>query len=244
LWPLEWYPLCATSAIPSNGEAVEHLVASFIEVLGFTRGQPVEADWMFIAAIVAEEIDKRYRRVPTKFEAISSRQTFMFGGYEWIVPEEFTSPYTSATITPWRPAAHRRLPIGGWNRCTAEAVPFDTSHEFLAARLMDRAGAVSWWARNDPPQLVISTPIGLYAPDFVVELTGERRLVLEIKQSAMWEAPDSDPRVKARAAAAWCGALNAADATERWSYWVILDEDVERAKTLEDLADLSVADAA
>jgi hypothetical protein len=229
---------------PLQGAQVEQLVARFLELLGFSRDQPVEADWMFIAAIVAEEIDKRYRRVPAQFAPTSSRQTFVFGGYQWMVPEAFTSPPRAATITTWQPATHRRIPIGGWDRCTAEAAAFDTSHEFLAARMIDRAASVAWWGRNDPPQLVISTPIGLYAPDFVLEFTDKRRLIIEIKQSGMWEAPDSDARVKARAAAAWCAALIAADQDEGWSYWLILDEDVARAKTLEELADLSVADAA
>ncbi len=229
---------------PLHGDAVEHLVAGFLEVLGFDRDRSVEADWMFIAAIVAEEIDKRYRRIAATYEATPSRQTLLFGGYEWIVREGFSSPAASSTISAWQPATHRRIPIGGWTCCTAEAVAFDTSHEFLGARLIDRASSVAWWARNDPPQLVISTPIGRYAPDFVVELTDERRLVLEIKQSDMWEAPQSDARVKARAAAAWCAAVTTAQADGGWSYWVVLDEDIHRATTLEALADLSVADAA
>jgi superfamily II DNA or RNA helicase len=228
---------------PLHGEQVEKLVAKFLEALKFERGKPAEVDWMFVAAIVADEIDKRYRRLPVSFEAMESSQTFSFGGYEWMVPETFHSEVQLGAGTAWQPSLHRRIPIGGWKRSTGQAAAFDTSQEFLAARVIDRASAASWWARNDPPRLVISTPIGQYAPDFVVGVKDTGQLIIEIKQSAMWEAPESDARVKARAALAWCAALTAAEPGDPWSYWVILDEDVERAKTLEDLGMLNIADA-
>ena len=224
---------------PLDGPTVERIVESFLLELGCEPDGQVELDWMAVAAITAEQIDRRYRRKRASYSVGKEVGEVRFGEYLWNVPEEFDAPIPLKTIHAWTRAL-RRLPISGWKRCTASAASFDSSHELQAARIVDQASGVEWWARNDPPALRIPTPIGQYAPDFVVRLEGEKILLLEIKQSELFEAPESDARVKARAAAAWCAAIEAAKTSGDWGYAIVLDDDIDRATTLEELTNLRV----
>ena len=134
----------------------------------------------------------------------------------------------------WNTSMFRRL-IGGWRQCTHSAVAFDAGGELGLAQLLDKAASVAWWSRNDPPRLRIPTPIGFYEPDFVVGFKGEpaRHLLLECKRADFWKPPESDARVKARAADAWAVAVGRP--ADRWEHWVVLDADVPHCQVLDDL---------
>jgi superfamily II DNA or RNA helicase len=231
---------------PLHGAEVEGLAKRLLTALGHEVGGEVEIDWLQLAAVIAEQIDRRYRRKAPAFEVTGEAGSITFGAYPWNVPEDFENPVALASIKEWGTEL-RRVPITGWSRCTAEAPAFDTSHEFLAAKILDKARALVWWARNDPPRLVVPTPIGGYGPDFVMEVKsagGSEYVILEVKRADMWESPLSDARVKARAAGGWCAAVTTLGGGVPWSYIIVLDVDVRRAETFDDLAALSVASSA
>ena len=224
---------------PLNGKAVEGVVARFLEALGCTREAPLTIDWMTVAAVVADQIDRRYRRQAAAFRVTEEIGVLEFGGHAWNVPESFAGPVDLARIGDWNRGL-RRLPIKGWKRCTSSAPAFDSGSELEAARIIDRTSEVEWWVRNDPPVLRIATPIGRYGPDFVTRFKGDSLWLLEIKQSELFEAQESDARVKARAAAEWCAAVTSAGTNGEWRYSIVLDDDVDRAATVEDLMALAV----
>ncbi len=67
-----------------------------------------------------------------------------------------------------------------------------------------------------------------------------RFIVLEVKQSTLYEPPESDTRVKSAAAMRWCEAQST-DNDVQWEYWLLLDSDIEKANTVADLQRVSVS---
>jgi hypothetical protein len=117
-----------------------------------------------------------------------------------------------------------------WTHALHPAYSFDSVHELQLAWLVDHSDEVDWWFRNQPRRFRIPTPTGEYSPDFFVRLRDGSDLIVEVKGSIYWQAPESDSRIKARAAAAWADAQCAlGDRTT--SYCVLLDSDVERAES-------------
>lgn len=229
---------------PLHRGAIERLTASFLEGLGQKRDLPVALDWVQVAEVLKEEIDRPYRKKDTTFEILPESDAVVFGPYEWRVPESFTTPKPIRHIAEWD-SSMQRLPIGGWRCCAYDAAAFDTSPEYRVARILDDAADVDWWVRNDPPRLRIATPIGFYEPDFVVarRVGGDLVLtIIEVKRGDLWRPPDSDPRVKATAANAWCDAVNRAGVGPRWGHWVVLDSDVASANSVADLEKLRIND--
>ena len=65
-------------------------------------------------------------------------------------------------------------------------------------------------------------------------------MILEVKRADFWHPEDSDARVKARAADAWCKAVNSSGKEGTWEHWVVLDVDVGESNSLQDLKRIRV----
>ena len=131
-----------------------------------------------------------------------------------------------------------RIPIRGWRKCVHEAAAFDSKGEYAAAVLLDDAAIITWWLRNDPPDLRIPTPIGFFEPDFVYcARQGGQQIfvVLEVKSDIFWDGEGSEARVKAGAACEWVRAMNEAGSDIRWDFAVVMDQDALKAPSLEAL---------
>ena len=93
---------------------------------------------------------------------------------------------------------------------------FDSTWEATAAFALDRAPAVSAWAKNDHIGFEVfyvhRGVVRKYRPDFLVRLTSGDMLVLETKG----QVSDQD-RVKRRFLAEWVEAINAHGGFGRWS---------------------------
>jgi len=229
---------------PLHRSAVERLVATFLEGIGRKPDEPVILDWVQVAEVIKDEIDRPYRKKEATFDVLAERDTVQFGAFPWRVPASFVASLDVSGLAGWD-SGYYRLPVTGWKRCVHEAAAFDTGAEFLLARILDHDRDIEWWIRNDPPRLRIPTPIGYYEPDFLVRRVtngGPVLTIIEVKGADFWEPPDSDPRVKARATGGWCEAVNRAGREDRWEYWVVLDADVERASSVEDLRRFRVND--
>jgi hypothetical protein len=130
----------------------------------------------------------------------------------------------------------RRVPISGWQRRVHEAASFESRGEFMAACLLDTAGNVDWWLRNDPPLFRIPTPVGFFEPDFVYRIrrsSTESMGILEIKGEIFWDGDGSAPRIKAATACAWVKAIKESGASEPWEFAVVLEQDACEANSLE-----------
>ena len=115
-----------------------------------------------------------------------------------------------------------------WAQSLHPAYSFDSVPELRLAWLLDHDGDVEWWMRNQPRRLRLPTPAGTHSPDFILQTRGGLFLMVEVKGSIYWQPPDSEARVKARSAARWVEAQNAAGLA-KVDYAVLLDSDVEGA---------------
>jgi superfamily II DNA or RNA helicase len=86
---------------PLHGEALDQLVRRFLVAMGATADRPITADPMRVALLVAEEIDRRYRQQPVRFE-FSSVHVVIPLDHEWRVPEEFAEPMERVSVEQWR----------------------------------------------------------------------------------------------------------------------------------------------
>jgi hypothetical protein len=59
--------------------------------------------------------------------------------------------------------------------------------------------------------------------------------LLEVKGEFLWDGEGSRARVQAAAAEEWAHAINGAKTQPPWEFAVVLDQDAERANTLEEL---------
>ncbi len=220
----------------AHRDQVERLVRVLLEALEYRSGQTVSLDWIQVSEVIKEQIDTPYRKREIVYQPRDATDELRFGDFKWRVPED-SAASVGKPKHGWVPGL-RRIPISGWKNCVHEAVPFDSSAEFKVAQILDLSASASWWVRNDPARLRIPTPIGMYEPDFCVGVRTKgksRIIVLEIKRGDLWMPQDSDPRVKARAAEAWCEAVNHGVSDATWEHWIVLDHDLENAQTIDDL---------
>lgn len=122
------------------------------------------------------------------------------------------------------------IPYGGWRNSTHAAYRFDSLPEIRLATMLDHARAIQWWTKNQPRRFRIATPLGGYHPDFLLveRFEGQELIwVLEVKSDVLWQALESEARLKAAAARAWCR-LQTERSGRRWSYGVALESDVLR----------------
>ncbi len=136
-----------------------------------------------------------------------------------------------------------RVPINGWKRSVYEAVLFDSSPEYHAAKLLDNDKSVVWWFRNEPVKVRIPTPAGYLEPDFVylVEQNGFQKMgLLEVKGEHLWNGPGSAPRIKAAGAVAWARAIREAQIEPVWEFHEVLGQDVVSSNTLGSMLNVAV----
>ena len=91
--------------------------------------------------------------------------------------------------------------------------------EQAAATALDSHAAVVRWVKNDHLGFVVpyrkDGTRRHYLPDFIVELTDDDRLIVEIKGQI------GDAEIKAAAAQRWCQAVNNDGRFGRWSYHLV-----------------------
>ncbi|WP_031409224.1 BPTD_3080 family restriction endonuclease [Thiomonas sp. FB-Cd] len=105
-------------------------------------------------------------------------------------------------------------------KCHLNAIVADTkTWEQAAATALDAHIRVKRWVKNDHLGFVVPyRKDGLrrkYLPDFLVELTDGRRLIVEVKGEL------GDAEIKAAAAHRWCGAVNHDGRYGAWSYRMV-----------------------
>lgn len=137
-----------------------------------------------------------------------------------------------------------RVPIRGWRKCVHEAAAFDSAGEYGAATLLDDAGIVFWWLRNDPVLFRIPSPAGYFEPDFIYRaVRGGREVLgaLEVKSDIFWDGPGSEARLKATAAGEWVRVINEAGPAVPWELAIVLDQEALTARSLEELLSVALA---
>ena len=220
---------------PLHRAQVEKLIATYLKSLGEQEDRPVALDWLLIAKAVEDEIDAPYRKKAVTVTLQEGHEEVSFKPYSWRVPESYTRPVSISERKEWL-SSHTRVPIGRWQRCVHKATAFDSRPEWIVAKILDASTSVKWWARNDPAQLRLSSPIGGFEPDFVfcVEGSPPTLIVLEVKQDGLWTPEDSDARVKSRATEAWCKGVSSAGGGQ-WEHWVLLEPDILESQSFQDL---------
>jgi hypothetical protein len=80
----------------------------------------------------------------------------------------------------------------------------------------------------------LHTPAGCYAPDFMFLFQVDtQKVLLEIKGEHL-AMGNAGATIKARAAEAWCDAMNNLGQGP-WRHWFVLGSDAERAQSIDDL---------
>ena len=105
-------------------------------------------------------------------------------------------------------------------KCHLNAIVADTrTWEQAAATALDAHDRVKRWVKNDHLGFVVPyRKDGVrrkYLPDFLVELTDGRRLIVEVKGEL------GDAEIKAAAAYRWCGAVNNDGRYGSWGYRMV-----------------------
>ncbi len=130
-----------------------------------------------------------------------------------------------------------RRPYRGWNLALHEAYHFDSWHEAKVARLLDQAQGVQWWVRNEPRRLTIPTPAGNFSPDFLFCTAGDGKdrihdiALMEVKGDLYWDPPNSEPRLKASAASAWCGIQSEGQSKISWRFVLARESDIDAVES-------------
>jgi type III restriction enzyme len=104
------------------------------------------------------------------------------------------------------------------NKCHLNAAVFDSNWEHQAAEILDKHDKVRAWVKNDRLGLVIpyrkQGAARKYLPDFVVEMTDDSFLIVEIK------GLEGDAAIKKAAAERWCKAVTNDGRFGRWAYHI------------------------
>lgn len=227
---------------PLHRDGISAIVNRLLDDLDLESEEVVPLDWAFVGEVIKEEIDRRYRRLSPTYEAIQDQESeVVFSSAEVQVSVDFDPPVALGHIDDWQPRL-RRVPVKlPWRKCLQDTARFDSLGEVYAARVLDDASEIAWWARNDPARVKLQTPIGGYWPDFVAQLAESGGLLLvEIKGWDFWVPSDSDPRVKAKAADEWASTINESDHPLTAEHLVVLDVDAQDAGSLDDLRRVAV----
>lgn len=211
---------------------IREAVSDYLEREGYQRGDLIEYDPEFVARLCVKAIDNVLEEVDPEYVRSSGEMRIVAEAFEISIPDREDVPVDKSTD--WS-SDLKGVPISGWSRCAYEAVPFDTKPEFeVARRILDRSDDVDWWMRNLRQIFRLHTPAGRYAPDFMFLVQiDEQKILLEIKGKHL-AAGDSSATVKARAAEAWCDAMNNLGQGP-WRHWFVLGSDAERAQSIGDL---------
>ena len=137
---------------------------------------------------------------------------------------ELERPIVTPGVAGMRSSKHVEFYTGRqpWpvQKCHLNAMVADTkTWEQAAATALDAYPAVARWVKNDHLGFVVpyrkDGTRRHYLPDFIVELAGGDRLIVEIKGQV------GDAEIKAAAAHRWCSAVNNDGRFGRWSYHLV-----------------------
>jgi len=225
---------------PQHRDGVRDLVGLVLNPLQLGSDQAISIDPHLLAELMKDWIRTARGREDARYEVSGRPWSLVIGPITTSVPDGFDRPLRMPKK--WVSSRHWRIPIAGWSKCIHEAAAFDTSGEFHLANVLDTANDSTWWFRNPPSLLKISTPLGNYSPDLVCHVHSpvERIVLVQAKGDHLWESKESDARVKARAAVAFCTARNEIGERPEWSHRVILQSDASTCQTIRDIDSLAV----
>lgn len=212
------------------------LVERFLVVSGQT-GPDVPMEPEMVIYHIKDALDVLNRSAKAIYERTEGEEKIDLTNIEIFVPGTFKKPLNSAQINrkSWSDLEAKGLPIAGWKRSVFEAVPFDQPNEVKIAKALDSSSRVGWWFRNLPQILRLSTPAGMYAPDFAMFIqTPKGKVLLEVKGDDFQLGATADANLKKDAAIRWCKAMTEAS-KETWAYWFLLDSDADLCETFEDI---------
>lgn len=118
--------------------------------------------------------------------------------------------------------------IGGYAKSIFPKNVFESKPEKWLADILDRDDEVMRWIRPPTGQMPIAYKSGNYNPDFLVETKGGKFYLVEVK--ARNEIRDEDVQAKARAAEAWCCAMNKATG-KVWEYKLVPHDAIDSTKS-------------
>lgn len=216
----------------TDASHIREAVSEYLEDEGYGEEDLVDYDPEFVARLCVKAIDNILEEVDPEYVRSSGEMTIAADPIEVQIPDRDDVPVHKSNG--WN-SNLKGVPISGWSQCAHKAVPFDTKPEFKVAKVLDRSTEeVDWWMRNLRKIFQLQTPAGGYAPDFMflLQVDGEK-IILEIKGRHLADG-DSSAAIKARAAEAWCEAMNNLGQGP-WRHWFVLGSDAERAQSIGDL---------
>jgi superfamily II DNA or RNA helicase len=216
-------------------------VERFISDAGVNDSELIKLEPELVAIKIIDAIDRIIERQKASFVPGKGSTVIEIGSFEIRVPEHFKGiiPNNQLNFENWNRQEHKGLPVGAWNRCIFESVPFDTPTELHVGKILDRSDEIEWWIRNLRPVLSLATPIGMYSPDFLflLRISGIN-VILEIKGEFLAAGFGSDATTKAIAAEAWCEAISEIS-NDKWEHWFVLDRDARRLNTFSELKEVA-----
>ncbi|UKK58071.1 DEAD/DEAH box helicase family protein [Prevotella communis] len=228
---------CTYLKFRSHFMKVKNLVMRFLEASKFTE-DTIKLDPARVIAHIKDNLDKLSRQQPVSYERLTEDLMIDLTKIDINVPETYEHPFLcSMPVEDWVNKTHKGIPFAGWQRCSYEAVPFDTPNEYRIARVIDTSDDVKKWFRNLPGIITLLTPVGNYSPDFAIFLDlDDKNILLELKDDDRFGGEDQDATIKANAAREWCKAQSLASG-KPWEYWLLLDSDAEFCETFDDISE-------
>ena len=228
---------CTYLKFRSHFMKVKNLVMRFLQASKFTE-DTIKLDPARVIAHVKDNLDKLSKQQPVSYERMAEDLMIDLTKIGINVPETYEQPFPcTISADDWVSKIHKGVPFGGWQRCSYEAVPFDTPNEYRIARVIDMSDGVKSWFRNLPGIITLLTPAGNYSPDFAIFLNlDDKNILLELKDDDRFGGEDQDATIKANAAREWCKAQTVASG-KPWEYWLLLDSDAKYCETFDDISD-------
>ena len=194
-----------------HAKDIEHIIETWMSDVRPGTG-PIDFDPAEVGEEIAAALRRNAKMAAPEYQQVAGEKVGQFSGY--VGREEVMLapgvPPPSKTVADqlyqgWTADTDGKL--HRWVRAGHEAYAFDSEPEVTAAVLLDQAEEVEWWVRNSPVRFEIETPAGgHYRPDFVIKLRSEKTpsyLLLEPKADHRWSDPESEERLKNRAALEW-----------------------------------------
>jgi superfamily II DNA or RNA helicase len=220
----------------TNSKDIRNAIEKYLIDAGLKKGSTVRIEPELAALHLVKAIDGILSTRKAVYKRGKGDTRIKADALDIYVPTQFNGEIDNADLNfeTWKPK-HRGWPVSGWRRCIYKAVPFDNSTELHVAKIIDRSEEVELWLRNLREIFHLNTPIGTYSPDFlfVLKMRG-LNVLLEVKGEYLVGGTESEAVVKASAADAWCKAVSAIS-SEKWEYWLVLDQDAKKAQSIGEL---------
>ena len=235
---------CSYLSYARHYQSVFQMVERFLSNCGYV-GQSIPLEPEKVVFHIKASLDVLSRQVPARYVSMDLEQKIDLTNKEINVPETLVEAIDVSAFDTrtWSTRTHRGIPFRGWVRSVFDAIPFDQVNELKIAKIIDRSAEVTWWFRNLPGMITLSTPAGNYSPDFAIFFNIDgKNVLLEIKGDIYYGNEDADAAIKANAAREWCKAQSTASG-HTWEYWFLLDSDADICDTFDDIrdnADISV----